>query len=268
LKLAGRTVLVAGASAGIGAAMAEEAARRGAASVALMARRRERLEQVAGRVRAAGSEAQVVPVDLADHEAVARAADEVRAGVGVPDAILHSAGAGRWRFIDETSPDEFLQMNAAPYHAAFFLARAFTDDFLARGSGVHLIVNSPVSRSAWPGALGYASSRWALRGFTEALRADMHGTGVEVLEVVPAEVTSEYFAGDPESRARLPKIGRLAGSMTPEQCAHAALEALERGRRRAFMPGRWRALAAAGALTPGLTSRMMVLTGARRPRRP
>ena len=82
---------------------------------------------------------------------------------------------------------------AAPYFAAFFLTRALLPDMLARNSGTIVNVTSIASHIVWPGAVAYTAGRWAMRGFTEALRADLSGTGVRTMLATFAAVSSPYW---------------------------------------------------------------------------
>src|SRR5262245_3080676 len=129
MDVAGRLILITGASSGIGAATALAAACAGAKTI-LLARGRDRLETVAAQVRAgagdgSGGAAWVYPVDLADASAVAEVAPRIIAEAGLPDVLILSAGAGRWLFVEETPPAEAATMLAAPYFAAFYTVQAF-----------------------------------------------------------------------------------------------------------------------------------------------
>ena len=269
MKLNGKLVAVTGASSGIGAATAKAMAREGA-RVVLMARTREALDAVAREIVAAGGQAHAVPVDAADAGAVARAAERVRSdhelGAGVPDVIVHSAGVGRLLFIDETSPEEFLQMNAVPYHAAFFVTKAFLPGMLARGSGAIVVVNSPATLTGmvWPGALGYIATRWALRGFTEALRADLRGTGLTVTSIMPGKVATEYHANNPGSEERIPRLNRIVRTLTAPQTAEVIVNAVRRERREVVVPFMVRLTAVQARYLPRLTSWLLARTGPRR----
>ena len=98
--------LVTGASSGVGAATAVELARKGAATVLLIARNRERLEEVAGRVREAGAKAEIFCAELSDPVAVGKLAANILATQGTPSLIVHAAGAGRWRRLTEMSAQQ------------------------------------------------------------------------------------------------------------------------------------------------------------------
>jgi short-subunit dehydrogenase len=117
VKLAGKVVLVTGASSGIGEATAVALARRGAV-LALVARREDRLNRVAASIRAAGGRAEAYPTDLADPAAVAAMASAVRRDLGVPDVVVNNAGAGRWIPLVETDANEARRMIELPYLAA------------------------------------------------------------------------------------------------------------------------------------------------------
>jgi uncharacterized protein len=121
VELRDKTVLITGASSGIGAATARAMSRRGA-QVLLVARSKDKLEAL---VRELGESANAYPCDAGDPRAVAVMAKRVQAEHGVPDAIVNNAGAGRWLSIEDTDPDEFLEMAAVPYFAAFFITRAW-----------------------------------------------------------------------------------------------------------------------------------------------
>src|SRR5574341_798634 len=118
-------VVVTGASSGIGAAT----------------------EKVVAEITAEGGAARAYSVDLADAEAVETAAKAIREEMGIPDIVVNNAGAGRWLFVEETSPTEMRQMMAAPYFAAFYMTRAFLPEMLKRGRGHFVSIGSPASRS-------------------------------------------------------------------------------------------------------------------------
>ncbi len=235
MKLRGRLAVVTGASGGIGEATARLLARNGARTV-LVARSREALESVAAGIRASGGEAHVVVADLGVPEAVVLLQREVLAADGVPDLLVNNAGAGRWLFTEETSPEEAVGMMAVPYFAAFFATRAFLPGMLERGSGLIVNVNSPVGLMPWPGATGYAAARWALRGFTETLRQDLAGTGVDVMHFVPGKTSSDYFVHNPGSEERIPLIANVIPTLTPEEAAAELVGGVLRDAREVVAP--------------------------------
>jgi short-subunit dehydrogenase len=261
MELRGKKALVTGASGGIGAATARALAAAGA-RVMLLARRQPELERVAATLgdRAAAVHA----VDLADADAVARVASRITADLGTPDVIVNNAGSGQWKFVDETSPAEAVQMMAVPYFAAFFVTRAFLPGMLARGSGHIVNLSSTASRIVWPGAAAYTAARWAMRGFTEALRADLDGTGVGVTLVEAGAVGSSYWDNNPGSRERMPGIARLLPLLSPDDAARAIVRGIERNRRLVVAPALLRAVYLQHALFPRLVQWLTIRTGYRR----
>jgi short-subunit dehydrogenase len=258
--------VVTGASSGIGAAVALAMAGAGAASVALLARRAGALDTVAGLVRAAGAGARAYPVDLSDLAAAEAVAERVSADLGPPEIVINNAGAGRWLFTEETPPDEATAMMAVPYLGAFALTRKLLPGMLARGSGCIVNVTSPAAFCPWPGATAYAVARWAMRGFAEALRADLHGTGVRVALVVPGEVRSPYFENNPGSHERLPRIAsRLYRTLEVEEAAAMITGAVERDRRLVVAPLLLRVTLAFHRILPRAVEWLVASTGARRP---
>ncbi len=258
-------IVVTGASSGIGAATARRYAARGD-TVVLVARRRARLAEVAAEVEAAGGTAVVEALDMGDGSAVVAMAERVVAAHGAPDVVVNCAGAGQWRFAEETPPDELARMMAAPFRAAFHATHAFVAAMIARGSGVLVHVNSPACFAPWPGATGYTAARWALRGLHEALVQDLRGTGVDSCHVVLGEVSSEYFDANPDSRVHMPAIGGLIPVSTPEACARVVVRAADRGRRQVIYPLMLRLFYWQLFFTPGLVRWLIGVTGRKRSR--
>lgn len=264
-SVAGRVVVVTGASSGIGAAAARAFAA-GGARVALVARDEGRLTAVRAEIAAVGGDAHHWAVDCADRGAVEAAAHAIESELGVPDVIVNSAGAGQALFFEETPPEEFERALAAPFLAAVNITRAFMPGMLARRSGVVVNVGSPAAYVPWPGAAGYAIGRWAMRGLSEVLHAELRDTGVHCTNVVPARVESAYFDNNPGFFERVPRFALLAGRLAPERVAEAIVEAASRDRRDVFIPFRLRAFVLFARLFPGVSSWGMALTGARRGR--
>lgn len=264
MELAGRVMLVTGASSGIGAEIARAGARRGAGLV-LVARGREGLESLAAELRAKGSDVAVRAADLADPAEAGAVAAELIAAGRVPDVLVNNAGAGRWRAVDENEPGESVRQIAVPYLAAFELTRGLVGAMIERGSGHVANMTSAAAYFFFPGANGYGNARWAVRAFDGHLRQDLRGTGVGTTLIVPAEVDSPYFEHNPGSRERVPRIGRVLGRLEPEGVAEAAVRAIERGRRVVHIPRRLAAFEFTARHFPRTTQALVTRTGWRRP---
>jgi NADP-dependent 3-hydroxy acid dehydrogenase YdfG len=254
--------VITGASSGIGAATAEALAGEGW-RVVLVARRAQKLEEVAAGISASGGQAMVEALDAADGEAVLAMAERVRATWGVPLLAVNSAGAGVWRFLEETTPEETAQMMGAPFFAAAYVSRAFLGDMIAAGRGLLVHVGSPASLLPWPGATAYSASRWALRGLHEALCQDLRGTGVHSSHVVFGEVSSDYFEANPDSRQYIPKIAAWTPVSTPQQCAEVILRTVRRPRKLVIYPAILRLFYLCDLLLPAPTRWIVARTGRR-----
>jgi short-subunit dehydrogenase len=258
-------VLITGASQGIGAATARAMAARGA-EVLLLARSEDKLRDVAAAIERAGGRARIYPVDLADLEAVGVTTAAIRAEGIVPDVIVNNAGIGRWLFIEETSVEEMQAIMAVPYFAAFAVTKAFVSAMAARGSGNVCNVNGPGAWFPWPSSVAYAASRWALRGFSAALRVDLRGTGVTVTDVVMSRIASSYWVNNPGTTERIPWVDRLVPTMSVEQAAAVIIRAVERERREATGPRMYTIIHQVGRVLPRLVHWCVYVGGAKRPR--
>ena len=257
-----KLAVVTGGSSGIGAATAAALAGNGW-RVVLVARGRQALHDVRDRLLAAGGTAIAEVADAADGDAVLAMAGRVLADHGVPDVIVNAAGAGQWRFIEETPPELAGQMMGAPFSAAFNTTHAFMAGMLARGSGVIVHVGSPASFIPWPASTAYSSARWALRGLHESLRQDLRGTGVHSCHVVFGEVTSNYFETNGVGADQFPALGRVMPKLSPRQCAEVIVKTIDRPRPQVIAPPLFKALVVAGRACPPL-GRWVTALGARR----
>jgi uncharacterized protein len=152
MDVEGKTVLVTGASSGMGAAIAKAMAQAGAAEVLLLARDEDDLKKVATEITASGGKARIYPVDLSEADQTSAIAQRIQGEAGVPDILINDAGSGQWKFLEDTSPKEIQEMMAVPYFAAAWLTHAFLPAMRLRGSGHIVNISSVGSRFDWPGA--------------------------------------------------------------------------------------------------------------------
>ncbi len=226
----------------------------------LVARRQAELDRVAADLPGT----RVLAADLSTIEACAGFAERVGE---TPDIVIHCAGAGRWLAVEETDPEEAVSMMGAPYFSSFFATRVLLPGMLARGSGMHVYLNSPASILPIPGAAGYTGARHALRGFAGALRAEVAGRGVHVLHFVAGKVKSTYFDNNPGSELRIPGISKWIPDLSVEDCAARVCNAIEGRRKEVFAPFMLWAFYQFYRLVPWMVDAMVRGTGWKAPSR-
>jgi NADP-dependent 3-hydroxy acid dehydrogenase YdfG len=189
-----RPAIVTGASAGIGAATAEALAAAGH-PVALGARRTDRSEEVAARIREAGGEVVVHPLDVSDDASVEKFVAAAAADLGDIEVAVCNAG-GVWPgAICEMDSERFgaeLDLNVLGAHR---VVRALVPGMIRRRRGDVVFVSSDVAVRARPFVASYAAGKWGLEGMVHALQMELEGTGVRASLVRPGPTMSE-MGGD------------------------------------------------------------------------
>lgn len=265
MEITNKLVVVTGASSGIGEAIARAMADGGASTVVLIARNEEKLKQIATSIQSSGTKAVYYPVDLSNSYAISNAAQKIISDLGVPDILINNAGQGQWKFLQDTTPEEIQQMMTVPYFAAAWLTREFLPGMLQRGSGHIVNISSVASRFVWPGATAYTAARWAIRGFSEALRADLYQTGIGVTLYESGEIESPYWENNPGSRERVPKIGSLMiPVLTKEYVAKAIVCGVKKNKRLVVIPFMMKVIYLQHFLFPWLVQWLMTITGYRK----
>jgi short-subunit dehydrogenase len=252
--LAGRVVVVTGASSGIGAATAV-ACGRAAMRVVLAARRRERLAAVAAAVEGAGGEARVVPTDVADEAAVHALVDGTVSAWGRLDVLVNNAGVGILATVEQTAGAEFERLVRVNYLGAVHAVLAALPHMRRQGSGHVVSVASVIGKRASPFRAAYVASKFALVGFSEALRMELRGSGIDVTCVCPIGTATEFH--DVEVN-RLGVSGRGGPIQSPEHVARAIVRALRRPRAEVHPYPPARLLFLASSLAPALVDRLLM----------
>lgn len=258
-----KTALITGASSGMGMAIVD-AFVNAKARVILLARRKDLLDRIADKINSNGGAAFVYSIDLSDTQAIEEITNKIKTELGVPDIIINNAGSGQWKFIDETSAEEAVQMMTLPYFATFCITKAFLPEMLKRNSGHIVNISSVASRFVWPGATAYIAARWAIRGFTEALRADLDNTNIGVTLYESGLVDSPYWENNPNSRERIPKLANLIPTLTTEQVGKAIVNGVRKNKKLVVIPLMMKITYWQHAVVPWAVQWLMTKTGYKR----
>jgi short-subunit dehydrogenase len=264
MRIEGTVVLLTGASSGIVAVMARQLAAAGAKAVLLVGRNAERLTGAAQDVEGKGGRARTYVADLTDQQAVGKLARQVSDEVGAPDILINNAGGGTWRFLHEGAEDDIERDMAVPYFAAARLTRAVLPGMMQRGSGHIVNISSVASRMAWPGATSYIAACRAMRGLSDALRADLSVTAIKVTHYESGPIDSPYWHNNPGSRERVPGIARiLVPTLTEEQAARAVIQGIRGDKAFVVTPVMLQAVYLLHFCSPWLVQWLMTASGYR-----
>jgi short-subunit dehydrogenase len=206
-SLAGKKVLITGASSGVGAALARQLATQGAV-VGLVARRRDRLADVLADCREATPASSMWVADLADTAAVGRLAGEVWDALGGIDVLVNNAAIPKRRVITALTPAEVEAVMRVNFFAPVQLTLALLPRMLSGGTGMIVNVSSVGGRLGIIHEAAYCASKFALCGWSESMAVDLHGTGVSVKLIEPGPVDTEIWdrPGNEEPLYRGPKV--------------------------------------------------------------
>jgi NAD(P)-dependent dehydrogenase (short-subunit alcohol dehydrogenase family) len=189
--IAGKHVLVTGASSGIGAALAEGFAKRGA-TLGMCARRADRLDAVLERVRTHAPESRSWTVDLADLDGIAAFAATVEQELGGVDVLVNNAGIPKRRHVTRLTPEESEAVMAINYFSPVRLTLALLPGIVERGGQI-VNVSSVAARLGPPIESCYAASKAAITAFSECMAVDLRETPVGVHLINPGVIDTELF---------------------------------------------------------------------------
>ena len=222
-SLRGKTAVVTGASSGIGRAAAVELARRGA-DLVIGARRAELLEQVAAECGALGVRCTAVAADVTNRDDCAK----LIAAAPRIDVLVNNAGFATFDAIESARPDDLEAMMQTDYFGTVWCTQAVLPQMLARRGGTIVNVASIAGMMGYARMGGYCATKFAVIGFSEALRDEVIGRGVRVALVCPGTTNTDFFVK--AERGKMPGASRLILAVKPERVARAVADAAEDGR--------------------------------------
>jgi NAD(P)-dependent dehydrogenase (short-subunit alcohol dehydrogenase family) len=245
-----QTVLITGASSGIGRATALELAGRGARLV-LVARGREPLEETAAEVLAAGAQAALVrPADVLDEDAIRAAVDDAVAEFGRLDVVVHAAQVMAYGRIEEVPKEVFEQVVEVAVHGTANVARVVLPVFRTQGAGHLVVVNSLLGNIAAPQMGSYVTAKWGQLGLIRVLQQETRDEpGISISAVQPGGVDTPIYV---QGATWTGSTGRPPPPVySPQRVARAVLSTVDRPRR----------IVQAGVFNPLITAGFRLLPG-------
>lgn len=215
-----RTIIITGASSGIGEALALEYARR-KDSLVLVARREQLLRDVASAVIRLGGTAEIVVGDLSEADTAAHAADVAMRAFGRVDVGIMNAGIDvdiAAREFDAAMVDYVMSVN---YGGTVRMIAALLPGMLAEGSGTLVAISSLAAYRGMPGSSAYSASKAAVNTLMESLRSELHGSGIRACTIAPG------FIDTPMTRKN---AFHMPFMMSQERAARRIIRAIDRGR--------------------------------------
>ena len=217
-KLSGQVALITGASAGIGRAIARAFLGEGA-DLVVVARREERLAELAAEAEAMGRVCVAVTGDAREEETATRAVQAALERLGRLDILVNNTGMGIYKQLEETSLEDYDQMMDTNMRSTFVFTRQVVPALLRRGAGAIINVSSMAGVMGFPGEAVYCATKFAQVGFTQALDRELRPKGIKVGVLCPGGVKTEFAIGTGRTEEGVAESGMLEA----EDVAAAAL---------------------------------------------
>ncbi len=258
-----RAALITGASSGIGLAIARALGQDGY-GLTVSARRPEKLEEAAGALADEGLEVQAVPANMAEEEDIKRVVEAHREKFGRLDVLVNNAGIITVGALPSLTIADFEQAMGVMFWGAVYPTLEVLPIMRDRGEGRIVNVTSIGGKISAPRLLAYNAAKFATVGFSEGLRAELAGTGVKVVTVVPGFMrtgshVNAFFKGRPRQEYAWFSVGGTlpVTSISAEGAARRIAEATARGEAEVTMSPQAKLAARFAGLFPGLTADLL-----------
>ncbi len=227
----GRLALITGGSSGIGLALAHRLLAEGA-RVALLARDPQRLDQARARLLASFPQGEVSlwRADVANAPQVTTVLQTLLEQLGAPDLLVNSAGVARPGRFEDLPLDVFDQMIAVNYLGTVYVTKALVPAMIDRGSGYIVNISSVAGFLNIYGYTAYGASKFAVRGFSDALRMELKPRGIGVSLVFPPDTDTPQLAYENQFKPEVTRaLAGNAGILSPDAVAQEILRGIRRG---------------------------------------
>ena len=222
--------------------------------MALVARRRERLEQLERQIAGAGGRASIHVCDVSQRTEVEAALGDIVDRLGSVDLLINNAGYGRHVLFKDHVMDDIELMTRTNYLGSVYWMTSVLPSMRARRTGWILNISSLAGLIPQPDEAAYSATKFALSALSQALAYELAPLGIHVMVVHPALVGTEMLS--PDVMARLPR-GAAGSIIDAKELVSTTLRALERGETSIVVPRRFRAVAFLYALLPGFVGRAL-----------
>ncbi len=256
-SLAGLRGILTGASSGIGAALARELVRRGTHLV-LVARRQDALEALAHELAAGPGQIEIVPGDITDPAVRARALAAAQERWGGLDLVINNAGIGALGRFAESDSERLRQIMEVNFFAPVEMVRAALPALQSGRTPIVVNVSSILGHRGIPRSSEYCASKFALRGWSESLRAELAPRGIDLLVVSPGTTLTEFF-DHALAHEKVPWAGQRG--VSAERVARRTARAMETGRHEVLVNWRGMALVWLNRFLPRLVDRILARMG-------
>jgi short-subunit dehydrogenase len=255
--IAGLRGILTGASSGIGRALAVELVREGAKLV-VVARRAERLQELAAELAHAPGKVEIIAGDVTAHDVREGALERARAAFGGLDLVVNNAGIGAMGPFADAAPERLRKVMEVNFFAAAEMTRLAVP-LLRSGRGPIVVnVSSVLGHRGVPDCAEYCASKFALHGLSESLRSELAPLGIDVLVVSPATTETEFFDAAMDARQRPWWSQRGTSSAN---VARQIARAIRQGKRELVVSAGGKALVWANRLFPRLVDRIVARGG-------
>jgi short-subunit dehydrogenase len=253
-KLEQGVALITGASSGIGRALALELAA-SQVSLVLNARRADRLDALATEVHRVGGQAIAVAGDVTDPATRVRLIDECHDRFGALDFLINNAGIGAMGPFRDATPERLRRIMEVNFFAPVELTRAALPLLAKSARGMIVNIGSVLGHRAVGLKSEYCASKFALHGWSDALRTELAGQGIDVLLVSPSTTDSEFFDAAIDDATGIRWKER--GAVPPAYVARKVLAAMRRGDHEIILTASGKAIVWLDRLAPTLANRML-----------
>ncbi len=230
MTLVGKRILLTGATGGIGRHLALQLAAKGA-KLALVCHDGRKLDALAAEITAQGGDACTINADFCHAHAAQGVADAALLKLHAVDMLINNAGILDFTLFERQSPERIAQMVQVNLTVPMQLTRALLPEFKARNSGQIVNIGSIFGSIGFPHYASYSATKFAMRGFSQALRRELAGTGIQVTYVAPRAVKT------PINDALATEMQKATGTTLdePAMVATRMIAAIQRGNHETYI---------------------------------